>query len=38
MNTTLITVLTLAITTTIVGIISTYCEKNATDNEHYSNI
>ena len=38
MNTTLITVLTLAITTAIVGIISTYCEKDASDNEHYSNI
>lgn len=38
MNTTLITVLTLAITTAIVGIVSTYCEKNAADNEHYSNI
>jgi len=38
MNTTLITVLTLAITTTIIGIISTYCENNAGDDKHYSNI
>ncbi len=37
MNTTLITVLTLAITTAIVGIISTYCENSAADN-HYNNI
>ena len=38
MNTTLITVITLVVLTTIVGLISTYCERNAADNEHYSNI
>ena len=38
MNTTLITVLTLVVLTTIVGLISTYCERNAADNEHYNNI
>ena len=38
MNTTLITVLTLAITTAIVGIVSTYCEKNATDKDRFNNI
>lgn len=38
MNTTLITVLTLVVLTTVVGLISTYCERGAADNEHYSNI
>ena len=38
MNTTLITMLTLAITTIIVGIISTYCENNATGNDHFNSI
>lgn len=38
MNTTLITIITLVALTTVVGLISNYCECGAADNKHYSNI